>query len=135
MFVLANTGSELIGGEDADAVCDFVATYIGYFLFDDLHIDENFNGLKTQAIHLFNLDGIYIPLSVFLRAAYHAFTNLPEKVKDYVNVSYNSKLEYKKQTDGLQEEDWTKLYQYRMTHSSLDIHFFGDFVSFIKANV
>ena len=135
MFVLANTGSELIGGEDADVVCDFVATYIGYFLFDDLHIDENFNGLKTQAIHLFNLDGIYIPLSVFLRAAYYAFTKLPEKAKDYVNVSYNSNLKYKKQTDGLQEEDWTELYQYRMTHSSLDIHFFGDFVSFIKANI
>jgi hypothetical protein len=36
MFVLANTDSELIGGPDSTTACDFIATYIGYFLFDDL---------------------------------------------------------------------------------------------------
>jgi hypothetical protein len=76
MFVLANTDAELVGGPDADTACRFIATYIGYFLFDDLQIDEMMPGLTTQAIHLFNLDGIYIPLSVFLRAAYMAFTKM-----------------------------------------------------------
>jgi hypothetical protein len=81
------------------------------------------------------LDGVYIPLSVFLRAALYAFENLPERSNDYVNVTFNSKFNYKNQTDGLQEEDWTQLYRDRINESSLDIHFFGDFVNFIKSNV
>jgi hypothetical protein len=36
MFVLANTDEKLIGGADAEDMCKFVSTYIGYFLFDDL---------------------------------------------------------------------------------------------------
>ena len=135
MFVLANTDSELIGGADANDVCRFVATYLGYFLFDDLQITNEIAGMKTQAVHLFNLDGIYIPLSVFLRAAHYAFTQLPTQVSDYVNVQFNSRFNYKKQIDGLQEEDWTRLYQQRLTESSLDIHFFGNFVQFIKDNI
>ena len=135
MFVLANTDSELIGGPDSTTACDFIATYIGYFLFDDLQIDENFSNLSTQAVHLFNLDGIYIPLSVFLRATIAAFEKSSLDARNYVNVVFNSNFSYKTQEDGLQEEDWTKLYRDRMTKSSLDIHFFGDFVNYIKANI
>ena len=135
MFVLANTDEQLVGGADAEDMCKFISTYIGYFLFDDLQIDDNSYGITTQAIHLFNLDGIYIPLSVFLNAALYAFENLPEKSADYVNVTFESKFNYKRQTDGLQEEDWTKLYQDRMNESSIDIHFFGDFINFIKTNI
>lgn len=134
MFVLANTDAELVGGPDADTACRFIATYIGYFLFDDLQIDEMMPGLSTQAIHLFNLDGVYIPLSVFLRAAYDAFTKM-QNATQYVNVTFNSEFDYKKQTDGLQESDWTALYRQRLAKSSVDVHFFGDFVNYIKANV
>ena len=135
MFVLANTDDTLVGGADAYDACTFIATYIGYYLFDDLQIDDNFGNISTQAVHLFNLDGVYIPLSVFLYAALEAFQKSADRSRDFVNVTYNSKFNYKKQNDGLQEEDWVKLYQSRMTESSVDIHFFGDFVNYIKANV
>jgi hypothetical protein len=110
MFVLANTDDTLVGGPDAYDACTFIATYIGYYLFDDLQIDDNFGNISTQAVHLFNLDGVYIPLSVFLYAALEAFQKSADRSRDFVNVTYNSKFNYKKQKDGLQEEDWVKLY-------------------------
>jgi hypothetical protein len=86
MFVLANIDEKLVGGEATHDICKYIATYLGYFLFDDLQITESMDNIKTQAIHLFNLDGVYIPLSVFLRAALYPFNKAPSKISNYVNV-------------------------------------------------
>jgi len=47
-------------------------------------IPENVN-----AIHVFNLDNIYLPFSVFLEAAYNAMNNITdEDYHKYVDVRY-----------------------------------------------
>lgn len=48
---------------------------------------------------------------------------------DYVNVHISpNKLDYKKQTDGLTQEDWSKLYQKVISEGHVAFHFFGNFI-------
>ena len=55
-------------GEDRKAeYTTAIARYVAYFLFDDINtIGTNIKGSSPTALHLFDLNGIYIPLSFFL---------------------------------------------------------------------
>lgn len=56
-----------IGENDKDLMEDKLAEYFAYFLFDDIDvIGQNTSGSKFTQIHLMNLDGVYVPLSVLL---------------------------------------------------------------------
>jgi hypothetical protein len=74
---LANSGTNLINEKETSEATHYLATLIGYFLFDDIDI-KNFIPTQPSAIHLLNLDGVYIPLSVFLEAACEAFATSVE---------------------------------------------------------
>jgi hypothetical protein len=120
---------------EVNSVERFLATTIGNFLFDDIVITESLNNNKSNVnrIHILNLNGIYIPLSVFLEAAYQAFINIEDDYTKYVKVKYHSKnIEYSEQTDGLTSSDWDKLYNNVTTGSTVSFHFFGDFTSYIS---
>lgn len=80
-----------------------IARYIGYFLFDDIRaIGENIEGSNVNYLHLFDLDGIYIPLSFFLELLGNAFnstTNQPTNlvhvnIKNIGDIKYSHKKEY-----------------------------------------
>jgi hypothetical protein len=65
IFVLSNYGPDLIeDGKKAEEVCKYLATLIAYFVFDDIDFDKDLENLN--AIHIFNLNGVYVPLSSFL---------------------------------------------------------------------
>lgn len=54
-----------------------IARYVAYFLFDDIgSIGTNIKGSSPTALHLFDLDGIYIPLSFFLDLLANAFASI-----------------------------------------------------------
>ena len=134
IFVLANTGSGRINGEKED-IERYLATMIGNFVFDDVVITDQLNDQTSSVnrIHVFNLGNIYIPLSVFLQAVYEALQNVDKDFSDYVNVHISpNKLDYKKQTDGLTQEDWSKLYQKVISEGHVAFHFFGNFIQFVK---
>jgi len=65
---LRNTGNEMINtnGDNIDIVRRTLASLIGNFLFDDVVISNELKPANINAVHLLNLDNIYIPLSVFL---------------------------------------------------------------------
>ena len=52
---------------------------------DDIDMDITGN---VNAVHLLNLDGIYIPLSCFLYAAYDTLKDFDNISQDMVHVSY-----------------------------------------------
>jgi len=87
MFVLANTHFLMLSeDEDFSNAERVLGAYVGFFLFDDLQIPEVEEGVNF--VHLMNLNGIYIPLSTFLFAAYNAFmqSSKPDEADKYVKV-------------------------------------------------
>lgn len=134
IFVMANTGDKNFLNQDKTTIQRYLATKIAYFLFDDVTIAENLIPPDINAIHIFNLDNIYIPFSVFLEAAYSALNNIdPDDYRRFVNVNFVSEpYQYKDQTDGLEKLDWIIERQRREEKSYIKYYFFGDFVNFIK---
>ena len=92
-----------VGEHKKDECITAIARYIGYFLFDDIKtIGENIQGSSVNYLHLFDLDGIYIPLSFFLKLLGDAF-NSPEdnptnlvhvNIKNIGSIKYSHKKEY-----------------------------------------
>ena len=134
IFVLANTGNERIN-DQTENIERYLATMIGSFVFDDVAITDQLDDQASSVnrIHVFNLGNIYIPLSVFLQAAYQAFQQASKAFTDFVNVEIQpGQIEYTEQTDGLQQSDWSNLYQQAVSKGHVAFHFFGSFVQFIS---
>ena len=136
IFILANTGKQLINTEGTEDVMKIIALNIASFLFDDITITDALDDIRSTptVIHLFNLDGIMVPLSVFLEAAYVAFSQNALEYENYVKVHFtpggNKEPNYPK--DGLTMSDWEEFYNDKLQNSKVTIHFFGDFINFIK---
>jgi hypothetical protein len=84
IFALTNIGPDTLS-QDYNLVSRNIALLVAYFLFDDIDLDE---GLNFNAVHVLNLDGLYIPLSCFLYAAYDTLKDFNGLSDDMVKVMY-----------------------------------------------
>lgn len=132
IFILVNTGrSKYFLGHDLTTLEDYLATKIAYVLFDDISITMEEDTPQPNAIHLFNLNNIYIPFSIFLEAAQNAMEDLDYRA--YVNAKIHPHpYSYIPVTDrALVEEDWIKEREIRYKGTSVTYRFFQNFTSFI----
>lgn len=137
IFVLVNSGEKTINENDVNDALKMIALNVASFLFDDVAITEGLNDHLTslQKIHLFNLNGILVPLSIFLQAAADAFSTNQDSLKDYVKVTFSASSVSWPNSDGdtkLTEQDWIKFYNEKLKANRVAVKFFGDFVNFIK---
>lgn len=137
IFTLANTGNERYNSQ-TESIERYLATKIANFLFDDVVITDQLdnNMSSVSRIHVFNLGGILVPLSVFLQGAYNALVSIQGDYTEYVSVKYHAaKISYSEQIDGLTLSDWDGLYSYVISKSKVTIHFFGNFMNFVQSNL
>ena len=139
MFALSNYGTDLIGNiDEADQACRYLATLIAYFVFDDINFDVD-KSPNIKAVHIFNLNGIYVPLSVFLESLYKALkSEQKDGYKDFVTVTLTDMPlnTEKKQYPVITKQDWYNLKIARMKQEKA-IHFgflraFQDFIKDLK---
>jgi hypothetical protein len=102
VFALLNIGPDTLE-QDSSMITHHLSTLIAYFLFDDIDMDLN---TSVNAIHLFNLDGIYVPLSSFLFLAYNSLKDFDKLSNKYVHVSYTPKAVIPEESGNLLEMDW-----------------------------
>lgn len=128
VFALLNTGSDTLL-QDTEYIERYISTLIAYFLFDDIDMDT---GLDVSAVHLFNLDGVYVPLSCFLFAAYKSLSDIESFSREYVSTIYEpQEIGYQKQ-EVLTYETWERVKDKKMEAKDLSIHFFGNFANYIS---
>lgn len=140
LFALAHIGENLLTQNDKEAEAEkYLASYIAYFMFDDIGMDEVNNTLggsfaNTAAIHVFNLDGIYVPLSVYLQALYDAISAYEKSNFDnYVraDIKDGNFVSYTTATSSLTREDWEKTQKDRYEQNFISFHFLGNFKAFV----
>ena len=128
VFALLNIGPDTLE-QDSSMITHHLSTLIAYFLFDDIDMDLN---TSINAIHLFNLDGIYVPLSSFLFLAYNSLKDFDNLSNKYVHVSYTPKAVIPEESGNLLEMDWLDTKIRKLDQTSIKIHFFKDFTNYIK---
>jgi hypothetical protein len=107
-------------------------------MFDDVVITEELDKYNSNInrIHLFNLNGVFIPLSVFLNAAYEAFESTnKEDLKKYIKIKATLPSVTYKSDGELKIDDWYKYIDEKKNNFKMEIHFFKNFVDFIKENI
>lgn len=136
IFIAANSGYGRINGNNTEDIRQYMATAIGNFLFDDVVISQELSseGLSSiNRLHVFNLNNIYIPLSVLLKGLYDSLVSISKDYKQFINVGFSpAELNYSEQKDGLNKKDWDSLYDNSITKAKFHIHFLKNFADFIQ---
>lgn len=130
---LANCGSDMLLGNQQEQVLDAVAAQIGHFLFDDLSISGSSN---INRVHLLNLSGVYLPLSVYLSALGHAVEEAQAQIKGFVSVSFKPGPGADAAASPWEDkEDWRAFRDLRLDHSIIHVKFMSNFAKFITSKV
>ena len=129
VYALINIGPDTLTNDNVE-ICRQISTLIGYFLFDDINMDL---GGNVKGIHLFNLGGVYVPLSAFLKKAYQSIKTYQGSPSTYVKVSYNPQSTNYQKQEQLEYSHWAKQVDIKKKQSGLSIHFFQDFTQYIAS--
>ena len=128
---LANCGEGMLLGNKDTEILDAVAVHIGHFLFDDLTITGS---VGINRVHLLNLSGIYMPLSVYLEAILKSIENAMADVQSLVHVTFHG-------AGGPAASPWSgkgdfdTFREQREDNSYVNVKFMKNFASFITSNV
>lgn len=131
---LANCGQQMLFGVgQTSEILSGVATQIGHFLFDDLTV-TNTGGINR--VHLLNLSGFYVPLSVYMGAVIQAARSAEQQMSKYVNTKFigKGKLPPSGGWPG-GTSDFEAFRQRRLNESYLEVHFMRDVANFITSQV
>lgn len=130
---LANIGSTLVEKQIDNHILEVISAQIGNFLFDDL----SFNSVPVNAniIHVFNLSGIYVPLSIILEGVLSGLNTVTQtKLESYVNVSFKASND-KPGKWTKTEAPWVEFREKKMANNKLSVHFLQDFATIIANSV
>lgn len=126
---LANAGDNMIAGEVDDSILDSIAARIGDFLFDDMEITPP-SGLNV--VHIFNLSGIYIPLSFVLEGVKNGLRHIDDSnsLENYVEVVFKSA---PTEAPDWNETAFESFRKDRQQQSTISVHFMRDFAQIISS--
>ena len=119
--VLLNLTPAAVGEENVEYFKRYLAMFIVMLSFDDGYtmIEQammNMPKTTTNVIHLFNLNGIYVPSSAVLRLIASSFRTIVEDASDLdeiANISIGTgNLNFREYIDSLVNEDGSPMYGY-----------------------
>ena len=125
---LANCGEGMLLGNKDTEILDAVAVHIGHFLFDDLTIT---GAVGINRIHLLNLSGIYMPLSVYLEAILKSITESLSDIEGLVHVTFHGAGGPAASPWMNGKKDWETFRKERISNSYVNVKFMKNFTAFI----
>ena len=130
-------------GENLDVtnIEAYLANSIVGFLFEDFDFDKEIaDALSAKGlniVHLLNLQGILVPLSLYLEGLVSALNSLSySEIKLFANVRVElpgSSLLPEK--EDYEDSDWMNLVTARKNGTTVAMHFFENFASYILSKV
>ena len=119
--VLLNLTPAAVGEENMEYFKRYLAMFIVMLSFDDGYtmVEQAMKDMPkttTNVIHLFNLNGIYVPSSAVLRLIANSFRTIVEDASDlddFANISISTgNLNFREYIDNLANEDGSPMYGY-----------------------
>lgn len=129
VYNLLQTGADAIRPNDTGNASKILAEGIAYYLFDDYTTIGNPGG---NAIHVMGLQGMLIPLSVFLFALGNALGTIEANPSTYVRVTITPGPTDASNENAYGEENWERQYETSMSKTKISIHFLENFVGFVR---
>lgn len=159
-FLIMNLPEGAVGSGQKDTIEKYLGLFAGMLMFDDAvnmakeavaKTSSDEGGAKARNIHLYNLNGFYIPASMLLRYTYETMSNFLNNITKYgTKVSISTKVASEYISDWLSnqwrhgEDNSEKYYYYYSANEwarvgeavansiSIRIIFFSAFATFIQ---
>ena len=110
-----------------------------FTLFDDLAFDESKIPGGVNIIHIFQLSGVYVPLSIILEGVRNGLdTTTDINVSSYVEVEFNASTDEPDSwtyADDKTDKDFKKFRKTKQRNNKMEINFLKDFASVIAEHV
>lgn len=138
---LANIGENMIETQVDNQILKAISAQIGNFLFDDLSFDAGMIPSGVNIIHVFQLSGIYVPLSIILEGVRKGLDSLSKvKAESFVEVRFRASNDKPdswswRMTSDEQEKVWEDFRNTKLLNNKLEISFLRDFAAVIADSV
>ena len=134
---IMNTKAGLLGDENKAKLEQYLATFMGFLLFDDMttYIGKGLEGAldsHAQRISLLDLNGTYVPLSYLLSSLYSALHNETESYKSYLNVKINNGYQLHKGNFEGNEQEWYEESEKACQNVDLVVTFMAKFTTLLR---
>ena len=132
ILILLNAGSgAIMEGRNGEA-SEVLAQAIAFALFDDWDYIGN-TPTGGQSLHILNLNGVLIPLSVFLYSLGQSVKEVEGNPGDFVRVSISSAHYDTKNIENVYYmENWLKTPQFGKENTKITYHFFKNIQAFLS---
>lgn len=131
MGAILQTAEGAVGRKYIEEIRLSIAEDIAYFLFDDIStIGTNDNPVK--ALHIFDLDGIYIPLSVLLFKIGKAIEETQKAPASLISVDIKAPRILYENAEEYSMEMWNEQRKAAKANTKVSAHFFKDFFNFMQ---
>lgn len=133
---MINTAKGAVGGNKNlhKDIEDTLARDFAYFLFDDFKTIGNDLASGINGVHLFNLNGLIIPLSFILNAMGKAISDANANPKNIISVTYSTPdILYPRAPKKKGEiQSWAYQKEYALNQTKISTHFLGSFKSLVS---
>lgn len=133
MGAILQTVNGAVGADQREEIKFSIAEDIAYYLFDDFStIGVPQQGV--QALHLFDLDGIYVPLSVLLHKLGRAIQEVKKVPTSLLTVKIHNPTSILYSKDEIQPKNaWQKQKEDAANNTKISVAFFKDFFAMIRS--
>lgn len=120
------TAKGAIGENDREEIKTIILQDLAYYLFDDFDtIGVGLTANSATTLHIFNLDGIYVPLSVLLYKLGRAVSSVQQSPSSFVSAKISA-------PNILENASWEEQRESAMNETKISMHFAKDFFDMIK---
>lgn len=145
LSAIINSGSGLVGEENREGLEKYLSAMLGYLLFDDAyliinsganHLVQSISGTTVEKIHIYNLNGTYVPCSFVLQSTYDNLRN--HYYQQLVGLGENSygiqaKITARGAVGGpfKSPKDWETERQAAMKAAKIEVNFMANFLGLL----
>jgi hypothetical protein len=129
VFAVMNAGTGAVGA-NLDGVANTIAGAIGHLLFDDVATIGNVQKGSGRAIHMFSLDGVFVPLSFFLSQVATSMMELA--TSQMVKVRIKTTSTHYSQLAPSTIEQWNDERDSTLAQSKITVIFFRKFLKVLN---
>ena len=145
-FAMVNAGAQMIGRENKKTLEDYFSIFVGFFMFNDaqLAVQDAFNYMNNtiensdvQDIHLYQLNGVFIPSSYLLQKTFESLLPILDNVEDKAKSGQGVKAILHTYDDGPKDigyygQDWAATEQAAEEATHLEMKFLGGFLDLLS---
>ncbi len=144
LFAMLNAGSGAIGQNNKSSLENYFSTMIGFLMFNDAQLmfedaikQIGYNDTGANDIHLYTINGIYMPNSFILQQTYNTLIKASADIKSNLKGGIKATLyTYNNgpiNSDGhLETSDWEATSEAAMGATKLDMHFLAGILDILS---